>query len=258
MPSQSHIQIVDSLDRGLSYAESCFETFRVVDGAIFLWDKHWQRLNQGLRSFGFDIVKHDEVLASCLQAAQQQGNDVLIRLTVSGGDAPWGLQQSTTPNIYIQATAYRPPTQHLLLQSVEYPFPLRTKSAKFSADYAHTLQALQHWQLETPLSPLVCKDGFIIGGITANIALWVDGMWLTPEGKGILPGCVRQYLIEQGILLTTSCPSSMLEKAQAAVLLNSGTFIQIVEGMNGKLLEHEHAAIHNIKQMLAHQQGVRL
>ena len=258
MRTPSHIQIVDTLDRGLSYAESCFETFRVVDGTIFLWDKHWQRLNQGLRAFGFDIASwHDEVLASCLRAAQQQGSDTLARLTVSGGNAPWGLQQSATPNIYIQATAYRPPAQHLRLQSVEYPFPLQAKPAKFSADYAQTLKALRHWQLEAQ-DPLLCKDGLILGGITANIALWVDGMWLTPEGEGILSGCVRQYLIEQGILLATPCPTSMLEKAQAAVFLNSGFFVRVVEGMDGRLLDSAHPAIRDIRQMLAKQEGVRL
>ncbi len=259
MPSHSHIQIIDSLDRGLSYAESCFETFRVVDGAIFLWDKHWQRLNHGLRSFGFDIAnQHDEVLASCLQTAQQQGNDTLLRLTVSGGDAPWGLQQSVPPNIYIQAGIYEQPAQNIRLQSVEYPFPVQSKPAKFSADYAHTLQALQHWQLEAPQSPLVCKDGFILGGITANIALLLDGMWLTPEGEGILSGCVRQYLIEQGILLATPCKTQVLEKLQAAVLLNSGAFVQGIEGINGKLLDHEHIAIYDLKQILTGQKGVSL
>ncbi len=42
-------------DRGLLYAEACFETFRVVNGAIFSWREHEKRLRLGLSLFGLAL-----------------------------------------------------------------------------------------------------------------------------------------------------------------------------------------------------------
>jgi hypothetical protein len=65
-------------------------------------------------------------------------------------------------------------------------------------------------------------------------------------------------LIEQGILLATVCTSQQLAQTQAAVLLYSGAFIQIVEGIDGRLLNTNHPAIEDLKQLFSNQQGVAL
>ena len=257
MADDLNIQYVDNLDRGLSYAESCFETFRVIDGSIFAWDYHWQRLQQGLQSFGVVLTNQQQVLQQCLNAASHTSADCLVRLTISGGDASWGLKQQATPNIFIQAQAFQAKTAEIHLQSVEYPFPLMPKVAKFSSDYALTLRASQKWSLNDVSTALVCKDGVILGGITANIALFVAGQWLTPEGDGILAGTVRHFLMQQGLIQAQTCPTSLLEQCQAAVLLNSGSFIQVVHAINGKTLDTSHSAIADLEHTLQHEKGVR-
>ncbi|MDQ6980644.1 MAG: aminotransferase class IV [Ghiorsea sp.] len=262
LPIQDNLNIhcVDHLNRGLSYAESCFETFRVIDGAIFLWDKHWQRLQRGLASFGLCLPdKHQEnIKQSCLQAAKKEGTDSLVRLTVAGGQAPWGLIQQATPQVYIQAHPFLGKQQTIRLQSVEYPFALLPKPAKFTSDYALTLRAKQHWTLQDEKSPLICKNDVILGGLVANIALFSQGEWLTPHGDGILAGTIRDYLIQQDLISPQLCSTQLLEHTEAAVLLNSGSFLQVVQSIDNQPLQTQHLAIADLQQNLQAQQGVRL
>ena len=254
------IQIVQKLDRGLSYAESCFETFRVIDGVIFLWDKHWQRLQHGLASFGLDVSdKHqDNIKQSCLQAAKKQGSDALVRLTATGGEAAWGLNQQATPQMFIQALPFAAKQQTIHLQSVEYPFALLPKPAKFTSDYALTLRAMQHWTLQDGKNPLICKNGTLLSGLTANIALFHQGKWLTPQGDGILAGSIRNHLIQQELITPQPCSTQFLVHVEAAVLLNSGSFLQVVQSIDNKPLQTQHPAIADLQQNLQSQQGVCL
>ncbi len=260
MANALHIQVTQQLERGLSYAESCFETFRVIDGVIFQWDKHWQRLQCGLASFGLSLpeTQQENIKQSCLDAAQQQGDDCLLRLTATGGDADWGLIQQGTPHIYIQTSPFSPSETNIHLQSVEYPFALLDKPAKFASDYALTLRAQQLWSLTEGNTALICKDGFVLSGLTANIALYVNQQWVTPNGLGILTGTVRTFLIQENLLKAQPCPTSILNNIEAAVLLNSGSFLQTIHHINEQTLDSNHSAIHALKLYLEAQQGVRL
>ncbi|MDQ7003843.1 MAG: aminotransferase class IV [Ghiorsea sp.] len=258
MADDLNIQYVEGLDRGLSYAESCFETFRVLDGSIFAWDYHWQRLQQGLQCFGIVLTNQQQILQQCLNAAKDKSADCLVRLTVSGGDAPWGLKQQAIPKIFIQSLPFQAKKAEVHLQGVEYPFPLMPKIAKFTSDYALTLRASQKWNLDGANTALVYKDGMVLGGITANIALFVDDQWLTPEGEGILAGTVRHFLVEQGLIQAQVCPVSLLEQTQAALLLNSGAFVQVAHSINGKTLDTSHPSTADLQHILQKQQGVRL
>ncbi|WP_051938013.1 aminotransferase class IV [Ghiorsea bivora] len=254
------IQIVQHLNRGLSYAESCFETFRVIDGAIFLWDKHWQRLQHGFASFGLCLAdKHQEnIKQNCLHAAKKEGSDCLVRLTLTGGEAAWGLMQQATPQIFIQTLPFLTQQQTIHLQSVEYPFALLPKPAKFTADYALMLRAKQHWTLQDGKSPLICKNNVLLSGLVANIALFNQGKWLTPQGDGILAGNIRNYFIQQGLMTPQSCSAQLLAQTEAAVLLNSGSFLQVVQSIDNQPLQTQHPAIADLQQNLQAQQGVRL
>jgi len=262
LPIQDNLNIhcVDHLNRGLSYAESCFETFRVIDGAIFLWDKHWQRLQHGFTSFGLCLPdKHQKnIKQSCLQAAKEVGSDCLVRLTITGGEAPWGLMQQVAPQVFIQALPFLAKQQAIHLQSVEYPFSLLPKPAKFTSDYALTLRAMQHWTLQDGRSPLLCKNDALLGGLVANIALFTQGKWLTPTGDGVLAGTIRHYLLQQGLIQTQRCSTQILEQTEAAVLLNSGSFLQVIHNIDNKTLHTQHPAISDLQQNLQAQKGVRL
>jgi len=242
----NEIKIVGQLDRGLAYAEACFETFRVLDGYIFQQTEHQQRLQYGLESYGL-ICTDDELenwFEQAVSAANMQGDDMLVRMTVSGGDAGWGLLlKNIQPYVQIQMlpAGVRKP---LYLQSVVWPFPLREKKVKYTADYAESLRATQQWKLDASLQALICSgDGNILSTLTANIAIYRQGQWFTPQGLGILHGTVRQFLLEKGILSEAICPVAWLDDCEAVACMNSGVFVQSVMLLNARKLDVNHPAI---------------
>jgi len=250
----NEIKIVTQLDRGLAYAEACFETFCVVDGEVFEQAEHMQRLQRGLHAYGLECSENDlkDWFNQAIIAATQQAENMLVRLTVSGGEAAWGLLPNDEAKLYVQVQML-PHIKHkaLHLASVYWPYPLREKTAKYTADYAESLRAIQQWGLDNPMQALICSlDNHVLSTLTANIALYRDGQWWTPKGLGILSGVVRQFFIRYGILHETICPEKWLDDCEAIVCLNSGQLVQSVASVNQRDLDINHTAISELLTVL--------
>ncbi len=265
MVNNINIQHHKQMDRGLSYAEACFETFRIINGEIFGWETHWQRLTLGLQSFGISLnpAWQQNVYKACLKAAEATAADCLMRLTISGGQADWGLlAASDNIEIHLQSKAFiaTPASNLSPFISVEYPFPLRTKIAKFTSDYADTLKAIQICQTHTinPQHYIICKDGLIISGLTSNIILYHQGHWLTPDGDGVLNGVIRQHLLKKQLIQAQQCPTALLDTCEAILLLNSGQFLNPVHMVNYRSLNPRHPAISDMQQALSAEKGVKI
>lgn len=253
---------VEVLDRGLAYGEACFETFRAIDGEVLALDRHFERLATGVASFGIDLDGADlaAIADAALVAANEHGNDVLVRVTVTGGTASWGLMQRGESEAYIQCQPYKPATSAVHLESVLWPFPLMRKVAKFTADYALSLRALQQWRIEQNRTPLICRDGFLLSSLTANVLILHDGQWFTPDGSagGVLPGIVRELLIEKGIAEPSACPVEWLDTCEAMMLTNSSLFAAAVSSINGRELDAKHSATFPVLELLKMYPGVEL
>lgn len=224
------------------YGEACFETLRVIGGHIFRWPAHLARLAAGAAAFGWEAPAEAPLRAACLAAAGRIGEDALVRLTLTGGQAPWGLLQDSAPEIQVQAVPYAKPAGELCLRSVDWPFPVRARPAKFTADYAEALRAMVQWRRQGLLgdgeAPLARAEGRVLGGLSANVLLYRDGRWLTPElAPGVLAGVVRQALVEAGIVAACPCPEAWLEDCGAMALINAGAFIRPVAAIDGRALD---------------------
>jgi len=258
----TEIKICDSLDRGLSYGEAVFETFCIVGGAVFCLPLHKKRLQKGLALYGLDVSHGvlDSWFEQAITSVSEQ-HDSLLRITVSGGDADWGLlpPHQQNPSVYVQHLAIQSHRAALHLKSCEWPFPLHDKQAKLSSDYAEILRAYQRVKnnLNAEMQPLFCSvDGMILSSLTANIALYRQGEWLAPMGMGILTGVVRGYLLNQGIMRQMHCPQAWLDDCEAIVCLNSGVFVQPVASINGRGLDVQHLAYQPLKQAFKGEPGV--
>jgi len=258
-----HMQFTNTLDRGLAYAESCFETWRVVHGHVFLMVKHQQRLQlaMGLLGWQVDDAVVEDWFNQASEAAMHAADDVLVRMTISAGEAAWGLlpQDVQDLEVYVQLM----PSQKrsaLQLQAVVWRFPRYEKLAKFTADYAMMLRAMQTWKAELARGqqPLLCQQGDIMHSLTANVLLYRQGQWWTPDGLGILNGVVQGYLLAQGVLQACVCPTSWLDDCEAMACCNSGVFVQPVASINGRNLNIEHVAFAALYAALAPKKGVVL
>jgi len=254
---------VEQMDRGLAYAEACFETFRVIDGQIFDWPGHWRRLALGLSEFGLLLSPgyDEEVLFACLREAAKVGDDALVRLTISGGESRWGLtRRADEPIVYIQAVAYTVSLAAQFLRLDTWPFALQKKTAKFVADYADTLRALRG---ATDAHVLFEQDGLLLATASANILLYRDGAWHTPpDTAGVLPGRVRNFLIRHKLVREMPCPVDWLQDCETMAVCNSGLFIQPVAWVEGiertEPMVMRHRMLRTLTDALGAAEGVRL
>ncbi|NWF39721.1 aminotransferase class IV [Mariprofundus sp. NF] len=248
---------VDQIERGMAYAEACFETFRVIDGHCFAWPAHQQRLAIGLSEFGIELADDDyrSLHESAVDSAAEAGADALVRVTVTGGEAGWGLINTTaSPSAYIQSMAFTGYSGAVSLRLKRWPFPLKQKRAKFCSDYAETLRALKG---SKDIDLLFERDGLLIAAATANLLLYRKGRWWTPvAGDGVLPGVVRGALIEAGVVAEAECPVTWLNDCEAVALTNSGQFVRrVAEITDIQRYDGDHHAFSELTKVLAGETG---
>jgi len=261
------------MDRGLAYAEACFETFRVIDGHIFDWSGHWQRLALGMAEFGLLVSPEqgEAVLTTCLREAALVGDDALVRLTISSGEAAWGLtRRSSEPVAHIQCMAYAKHASPLCLRLASWPFALQTKRAKFVSDYADTLRALHATNpAASDANVLFEQGGVILATATANVLFYRHGCWHTPpDTVGVLAGRVRDFLLRRDLVHETICPVAWLDDCEAMAVCNSGVFVRAVAQVeqggsvnsagSKKALDIHHPALDLLTDALGAAEGVRL
>lgn len=242
--------------RALMYGECCFETFRCIGREVFALEAHSQRLSQGLASFGLRLATH--IMPEAIEKATQTADDCLVRVTVGGGLAPWGLCHTAAvePAYWIQTLPTIQQTKPVHLAQVQWPFPLQVRQAKYTADYAMTLRALHILQLDPDMQPLICDAQHAQSTMTSNVMFFIHGEWLTPPSSSILTGIVRAFLLDQKVIKTTAITLDMLADVQAIALSNSGSFITPVASLNARTLCSDSDLFDQLWQPLCTQKGV--
>ena len=248
------IETISEMDRGLAYAEACFETFRVINGEIFGWPAHAARLQHGLAAFALAVsdAQLEQMHTACLQAVT--GSDAVVRLTISGGEAPWGLfTAATSVAARIQVLAYHAQSAPLALTVLEWPSPPADRIAKFTADYAATLRILRGER-----HALLVHEQQLLSAAAANVMICRRGEWSTPPaGAGVLPGVIRHSLLAAGIVREQPCPVAWLDDCDALALTASSFFVRPVSTISH--MQHAralHDRSHVLKQCLAGLPGV--
>lgn len=256
-------------DRGLLYAEACFETVRVLRGEIFRWDAHMHRLRRGLAAYGLAMPRGmDRVLRQkVLARAADTCADVLARVTLTGGATGRGLMprrdapEQCEPNGHVHVWPWRDPgPAHL--RSVKWPLPLADRPAKWTSDYGAAIRALRALHAAGVLAAgeealVLDADGRAVSAPTANVLFCVDGRWVTPPvGAGVLPGVVRAALLESGATVEADCDAAMLARCEAAALSASGVFIRPAWTLDGRPLSRDGRLYAPLWSALAGQPGV--
>jgi len=250
---------VATLNRGLAYGEGCFETFRVIDGCVFALPQHQQRLTRAAAEFGWSVDAR-LLLDDAIAKAKQEGDDVLVRLTLTGGDAPWGVLPpiNAMPTTWLQSMP-TPTRSPLHLRMIDCGnTALRRRDVKRNADYADPLRIYQQsrQQLHDDEQMLFCADNKMISTMTANLIVYDQGQWITPEDNHLLTGIVRHALLQEKHIIVKPCWQSLAKSCEAMACINSGVFIQPVAAINGRPLASQHHAFESLYDFFKHQKGV--
>jgi branched-chain amino acid aminotransferase len=184
-------------DHGFLYGDGVFEGIRVYGRRIFRFDDHLSRLAISARCLGLTIPGGVEAVRRIVidTARAHAGEDAYLRLIVSRGEGPLGLDPTTCTNPRIvciadQVTLY--PEEKirsgiaLVTSSLRRPAPDVLDPRVKSLNYLNNDEAL-----------LLTAAGHVVEASVANVFAVRGGRLLTPPASdGALEGLTRAAVLE--------------------------------------------------------------
>ncbi|PLS15144.1 4-amino-4-deoxychorismate lyase [Bacillus sp. M6-12] len=213
---------ISPFDHGFLYGLGVFETFRLYDGHPFLLDDHLDRLNAALKELNISgNVDREEITGILDKLILANGYDnARIRLNVSAGNSPMGLQTSpfNNPNMLVFMSPISMEDILLEKKAVLLKTPRNTPETGVRLKSHHFLNniAAKREISDQPGTEgiFLTENGFIAEGIISNI-FWVsNGTIYTPDlSTGILNGITRQWIIEYAYHIGLRCEEGFFTPA---------------------------------------------
>jgi branched-chain amino acid aminotransferase len=202
-------KIIGASNRGFRYGDGLFETIKVVNGKILLWDFHAERLFAGMKLLQFNIpgfITKENIAAQLLELCKKNRyENAKGRLVVFRGDGGLYHVKDHSPNYIIEASEIANPllswNENGLRMTV---FPDGRKSVdRFSNLKSNNflIYAMAAFHAE--------KNGFddclilnayehACESTKANIFCVINGSIFTPPlSEGCVAGVMRRYVIEK-------------------------------------------------------------
>ncbi len=216
--------VVPVTDRGLLLGDAVFETLRSWRGRLPFLPQHLRRLRASADALSLQLPP-DEQLAQELGAllAGAGGGDVRLRLQVTRGDGPAGLDPGpggTERRIGLASALSPPPTPRLAaLVAAGRPATLRPSPTIKTSSYAPSISALLAARAAGAEEALrVDDDGRVLDAAAGNLFVVRDGALVTPPADGRLrAGVTRELLLS----LAPACGLVVREAALPAAELST-------------------------------------
>lgn len=200
---------VSVFDHGFLYGDGIYETMRVYDGVVFMFDEHLRRLFRSASLIRLDIPKDiNGIKTSVFETLKENRlKNAYLRITVSRGYGAIGLD----PDLCSR------PTFVIIAEDMkEYPSSLYEKGIKITvATTRRNLKEALNPQIKSLnflnniLAKIEAKErsayeaimlnhkGYIAEGTISNIFFFKEGILCTPSVDcGILDGITRGIVID--------------------------------------------------------------
>ncbi|MED4586632.1 aminodeoxychorismate lyase [Brevibacillus choshinensis] len=197
---------VSVMDHGFLYGIGLFETLRVYDRRLFLWEAHYARLCSGLLALRITPAwTSEELVAAVLQTIDANGlSDAYVRLSVTAGPEGVGLVADgyERPSLFVFAKPVAPladPPHPKRLQTLELPRQTAEGHQRFKS-HNYLNNALAKQELSGAPSDVeglfLTHDGYLAEGIVSNL-FWLnhDRLYTPSLDTGILDGVTRQHVL---------------------------------------------------------------
>lgn len=191
---------VPAADAGHLYGRGLFETFRVRRGAVYLLDRHMDRLRAGARVLGIAPPEALSNLPGIVRELTERCalDDARVRLTLTAGP------EGGRPVLLLQARAATDYPERLYEtgMSAIVAAVRRNETSPLarvkSLNYIDNLLAREQARHDGADEALFLNThGFLAEGAGTNLFLMKDGHVLTPPvGDGVLPGVTRGAVLE--------------------------------------------------------------
>jgi len=193
-------------DRGFVFGDGIYEGIRAVDGRIFEWQAHADRMIDGLTgiriAFGADrVAELHGVCERLLRDNQLTTGDAFLYLQVTRGSAPRVHAfppPGTPPGVYASATRLvrRVEQQQTGVKAVTHP-DLRWERCDWKTiNLLGSVLARQAAVDAGAFEAIMYRDGVVTEGASSTIFGVVDGALRThPLGHRILPSVTRKVIM---------------------------------------------------------------
>ncbi len=191
------------LQRGLYYGDSLFESIRMFDGRVPLWEQHWARLSAGLRTMGYEVPVHWTSQYFKEQVRRIAPVNARLRLTV--WRSPGGLYapENNLPNFLLTAQALQAGEYEWdtigvrlgLCQSVR--LPVDALSGLKTLNAPRYVAAIREAQAEALDDAVLLNAHDRICETTASNLFWLEDsvVYTPPLSEGCVTGTLRNLLL---------------------------------------------------------------
>jgi len=209
---------ISVFDHGLLYGDGIFEGMRAYGGVPFALERHLARLARGARSLHLTIpggiAGVREAIAGTLAA--DGGGDRYMRLVITRGDGPLGLDPTTCPRsrlvCIVDTIAVFPKEKlqmglSLVTSSFRRPGPDVLDPRIKSLNYLNNVQAKGEARRQGADEALMLNaQGQVSEASVANVFVVNDGVLATPPTTdGCLDGITRATVMEMAGELGIPC-----------------------------------------------------
>lgn len=191
--------------------EGIFETLRVEGGRIAELGRHMRRAASSARALGI-AMPNEEELRKDLSKVINEADIELGRLRVCIGGKGVVIDYVPYEDFINPANLTFHSTSAISANSAHkcYPYTERFEILDTAIEYGFDDAIVFN------------KENQITETAVANIALYLDGQWITPPiTAGVLPGVMRAIAVERAGVKVANIHISEVPKIEAAALLNS-------------------------------------
>ncbi|MFA5352875.1 MAG: aminotransferase class IV [Thermodesulfovibrionales bacterium] len=200
---------ISVLDHGFLYGDGIYETLRVYDGVVFMFDEHIQRLFRSATLIGLDIPKTADGIRSAIYDTLRANKlaDAYVRITISRGYGPLGLDPDLCkePTFVVMTNPFSPYPSSYYTEGIRIMIPQVRRNLKEALDprikslnfLNNILAKIEAKKVDALEAVMVNSDGFLTEGTVTNIFFVKDGHLCTPSVDcGILDGITRTVILD--------------------------------------------------------------
>jgi branched-subunit amino acid aminotransferase/4-amino-4-deoxychorismate lyase len=217
---------IDPSDEGLLFGRGVWESTRTVGGVPWLWPLHIGRLLRTAELLHIPVAPErlpdSQQVSAYVRALTTQ--DVVVRLNVTAG------RPGKTGLVWMSAAPQPCPVGSLRLKTCRSP--VQKGQAYLTLKTFHYASRMRLGQQVLPAgfdtALLLDADDNLLEAAHANLFIRLADGWATPTADGgLLPGTVRQFLLENAPVPMTArtIPYALLNEVREAFVTNSNVGI---------------------------------
>ena len=247
---------IGALSSAAFYGRGVFTTARIIDGAPWLWDRHWERLSSNAEAIGMNIARWAEAdvrgaLDRLIAANGVTDGKVRVTFFDSAASPIWSETRSASVDLLIITAKLRPvPSPFKITLS---PYRVNTASPLAgikSCNYLANILSIEEARARGFHEAIQLNEkAKVAGGCMSNI-FWRQGHELfTPKLEtGCLGGTTRGFVLENLQVEEVATGLEALQTADEIFLTSAGIGIVAAESFDRRKLD---AGPHPITELMS-------